>query len=330
MDSDVSKDAEQVDRKLTTFSVSFYVTTGLVMILTNKWVLNVISVPITYLWAQTVLVVCLLHVSGAFNLFVIPKLKFRTCISLMPLIVINVVGLAFNTLCLQYLDVSFYQVVRSLALPFTLILSWIVLKNRCSASVNTACAVVCGGFLIGVLGELNSLNTCITGIIFGVISSVTTATHAILIKKSLEVVNNNTMELVYYNTLLSAVVLVPVILLNSEIPGLFSLFGSQENRAQVSTFIVGVLITGFFGFLSNIAGFLQIKVTTPVAHITVSTVRGILQTILAVYFFEEILTTSRICGIGIILAGSAYYTHIKDLESKQKEFMKSKDAAEKV
>ncbi|KAK9729368.1 hypothetical protein K7432_000333 [Basidiobolus ranarum] len=330
MTSDAIKHTDHGDRKLVTFSVSFYIVTALVMVLVNKWVLNIVSVPITFLWAQIALAVVFFHLSSVFNLFVIPKLNLRTCISLTPLITINVVGLTFNTLCLQYLDASFYQVARSLVLPFTVALSWLFLKKKSSTMASLACGIICGGFMVGVRGEVTSLDVSYTGVIFGVISSITTAAHAIIIKKSLEVVNNNTMELVYYNNFLSALTLIPVIFLNSEIQGLFSLFGSQENHLLVYTFVIGVLVTGFFGFLINIAGFLQIKVTSPVSHMISSAVRGVLQTILAVYFFGDDLTGSRVFGIALILIGSTFYTYIKDSEFRRDEIIKSKDAGEKV
>ncbi|ORY06979.1 hypothetical protein K493DRAFT_251484 [Basidiobolus meristosporus CBS 931.73] len=330
MTTDGTKAPENGDRKLVAFSVSFYIVTALVMVMANKWVLNAVSVPVTFLWAQIALAVIFFHLSSLFNLFVIPKLNLKTCVALAPLITINVIGLTFNTLCLQYLDASFYQVARALVLPFTVVLSWVVLKKKSSLMVILACAIVCSGFFVGVAGEMVVFNVSLTGILFGVISSVTTATHAIVIKKSLEVVNNNTMELVYYNNILSAFALVPVIFLNSEVQGLYALFGSEENTVHIRTFIIGALVTGFFGFLINIAGFLQIKVTSPVTHMISSAVRGVLQTILAVYCFGDILTGSRVSGITLILAGSCFYTYIKDLESKQEEANRSKDGYEKV
>ncbi|KAK9761638.1 hypothetical protein K7432_013321 [Basidiobolus ranarum] len=330
MPSNTTKDTENGNRKMVAFSVSFYIVTALVMVMANKWVLNAVSVPVTFLWAQIALAVVFFHLSSLFNLFVIPKLNLQTCVALAPLITINVIGLTFNTLCLQYLDASFYQVARALVLPFTVVLSWVVLKKKSSLSVILACAIVCSGFFVGVGGEIASFNVSFVGIMFGVISSVTTATHAIVIKKSLEVVNNNTMELVYYNNFLSGIALIPVIFLNSEVQGLYSLFGSGDDSVHIRTFIIGVLVTGFFGFLINIAGFLQIKVTSPVTHMISSAVRGVLQTILAVYCFGDLLTGSRVSGITLILVGSCYYTYVKDLESRQEEILQSKDVNEKV
>jgi GDP-fucose transporter C1 len=61
----------------------------------------------------------------------------------------------------------------------------------------------------------------------------------------------------------------------------------------------------------NFAGTLQIKVTSPLTHMISSAVRGVLQTILAVVFFGDIMTTSRLTSISLVIAGSSIYTWIK-------------------
>lgn len=49
-------------------------------------------------------------VGAATGYFKLPKIELETCKGLAPLISINVVGLIFNTYCLQFVDASFYQV----------------------------------------------------------------------------------------------------------------------------------------------------------------------------------------------------------------------------
>ncbi|CAG8546234.1 10239_t:CDS:2 [Racocetra fulgida] len=69
------------------------------------------------------------------------------------------------------------------------------------------------------------------GVLFGICSSVSTALHAIVIKKSLDVVKGDTMELVYYNNLLSAIAFTPVILLAGEQKDVFALFFGSDPTA---------------------------------------------------------------------------------------------------
>lgn len=53
---------------------------------------------------------------------------------------------------------------------------------------------------------------------FGVLGSITTASHAILIKSSLPAVEGSTMALAWYSNLLSAVLMLPLSLLCAEGP----------------------------------------------------------------------------------------------------------------
>ena len=149
---------------------------------------------------------------------------------------------------------------------------------------------------------------------------MTTAIHAIVIKKAHEVVKGGTIELVYYNNLLSAAVLLPLIMLSTEPRAVLDLLGSDytsvtTTSSPLRTFIIGAAVTGFWGFLINVAGFRQIKITSPVSHMIASAVRGVLATFLAVWLFNDIITAGRAGGITLILIGSVLYTWIKDREA---------------
>lgn len=46
-----------------------------------------------------------------------------------------------------------------------------------------------------------------------------------------------------------------------------------------------------FGFLIGIAGFLSIKVTSPVSHMISAAVRGVLQTFLGIWIFGDVVSS---------------------------------------
>jgi GDP-fucose transporter C1 len=92
------------------------------------------------------------------------------------------------------------------------------------------------------------------------------------------------------------------------------LFGGGQ---EFTTFLYGTAITGLFGFLINLAGFLSIKVTSPVSHMISAAVRGVIQTVLGVSLFGDILSSDRIFGICFILGGSIWYTYAKSQENSK-------------
>ena len=85
----------------------------------------------------------------------------------------------------------------------------------------------------------------------------------------------------------------------------------------------------------SIASLLSIKVTSPITHMVSSAVRGVAASLLGKWLFHDIIKrcaccssfvsfrltpsfirSGRACSIGIILAGSLWYTWIKHQESQ--------------
>lgn len=308
-------------KTMVTSVVLFYLVAALAMVIVNKWVLNATDAPLFFLWTQLMIAVVLFLVSDFLRLLP-DRISFdlAVCKGLVAMVGLNVVGLSFSNFTLKYVDTSFYQVARGLLLPFTVATSYIFLHTRPSLLIILACSVVTVGFFIGVF--LDGTLVSMTGISFGVASSVITALHSVVIKQSLNVVNGSALLLSWYTNLLSAVVLTPIVLFAGEVPAILKLlFGLDElvlpedGLSPLTTFIWGSMITGLFGFLMSIASLLSIKVTSPITHMISSAVRGVAASLLGVWLFHDIITTGRASSIAIILLGSIWYTWIKHQES---------------
>lgn len=78
----------------------------------NKAVLNGSpDLPLLFLLLQLLIAVLLLHVAAMFITRVeIPKLELKTAKKLAPVVLVNIIGLIFNTLCLRDVEASFFQV----------------------------------------------------------------------------------------------------------------------------------------------------------------------------------------------------------------------------
>jgi GDP-fucose transporter C1 len=217
-------------------------------------------------------------------------------------------------------DASFYQIARGLVLPLTVFFSIFFLRNsRPSIKIFVACGVVTVGFFVGVFldgshnSRTDSKGPSFLGIFFGILSSITTAAHAVVIKKSLDVVNGDAIELSWYSNILSAVLLLPLIVLAGEVPDILAFIStpvvSTTGNSALTTFLWGSLITvslalvftrreyalipifqGVVGWLLSIAGVLSIKITSPITHMISSAVRGILQSFMGAYVFGDIIT----------------------------------------
>ncbi|TDL14125.1 hypothetical protein BD410DRAFT_866576 [Rickenella mellea] len=317
-------------------TVVFYLVAALAMVMANKWVLNTTAAPLFFLFTQLAIAVVLFLFCHIIGVVKVPfKFDREVLLGLTPLTILSVVGLSFNNFTLKYVDASFYQVARGLVLPFTVGTSYLFLSTRPSLLIFLACGLVTLGFFTGVFLPSSSVSSSsasgsssyssLLGITFGIGSSLTTALHAVVIKRALNVVNGSALDLSWYGNVLTMFVLAPIVLLGGELPAIKLLFfGPAEapraagaRMSDFETFMWGSLITGVIGFLMSIASMLSIKVTSPITHMVSSAVRGVAATFLGVYLFHDIITTGRASSIAIILLGSIFYTWVKHLETQR-------------
>jgi len=123
------------------------------------------------------------------------------------------------------------------------------------------------GFFIGVAPESSIPSSSVPStlsLIYGVLSSLFIAVHAVLIKSSLPCIDNSTIQLAYWTNAGSAVLLFPFVLLLGEPVKLMQMVG--DDNWNMDTFVWGSIVTGVFGFLLCVAGLLSIKVTSPITH----------------------------------------------------------------
>ncbi|KAF5368479.1 hypothetical protein D9758_002234 [Tetrapyrgos nigripes] len=277
--------------------VTFYMSAALVMVFVNKAVLkNDPDLPLLFLFIQLSIAVVLLQVSSTIsNRVEIPRLHLSIAKKLTPVILVNVIGLVFNTLCLRDVEASFFQASSSYfaasKLPGSGALMSTPDRSRSSASADNH-------RLVSQHPLYPNLETF----------------HAVLIKSSLPHCDNSTIQLAWWQNAGSAVFLFPFVLLNGEHELLRNKILSAEWKGTM--FIWGSIVTGIFGFLLCVAGLLSIKVTSPITHMFSSAARSVLQTILGVWIFHDLLNTNRASSILLILGGTVYYTWVKSAEGK--------------
>lgn len=140
-----------------------------------------------------------------------PRIKFdvATTLSVMPLSVIFVGMITFNNVCLQLVEVSFYNVARSLTIVFNVIFSFLFLGKSTSMWTGFTLLVVMIGFFVGIDGEVNF---SFYGTLAGVIASIFVSLNSIYTAKILPVVNNDKSLLLFYNNINGAALFVPLIL----------------------------------------------------------------------------------------------------------------------
>ncbi|KAG0167900.1 hypothetical protein DFQ28_006496 [Apophysomyces sp. BC1034] len=300
--------------------VSFYFVISLSLVFLNKVIMSSHDFPYALFvtWYQLVVALVLLLIcahlgqrNAAFS--IIPPYEFDVAIAkrVAPLTFVYIMMLALNNLCLKYVEVTFYQVARSLSINFTILFTYLILGKTTSFKALVACVIVFFGFAIGSYGEVNF---SWAGIFYGIGSSAFVALYGIYVQKTLSVVDNNQWKLLHYNTTLAIVFLFPLVLFSGELSDMFT----ESESIYHGNFWILMTITGITGFGINIAMFLQVKYTSALTNTICGTAKACVQTILAAMIFKNPI--SDLNGLGIILAlfGSGYYGWVRYQERQSK------------
>lgn len=239
------------------------------MVFVNKIVLNSApNLPILFMFFQSATTVLLLKFTSLFSSAIdIPTFEWTTARKLAPLFLVDACGFIFNALCLRDVEAAFYQIARGLVLPLTIALVSFTGATRPSLPVVVCATIVTTGFFIGISfgGDLpeRSVPTPLA-LFYGFLSSLSIATHAVLVKSSLTHVNGSSTMLSYWSNLGSTVLLATLAIVKGEV---WDFWGMVNNPGwDWTTFAWGNLVTGVFGFMISVAGILSVKVTSPVTH----------------------------------------------------------------
>mmetsp|Transcript_6676 Transcript_6676/g.9750 ORF Transcript_6676/g.9750 Transcript_6676/m.9750 type:complete len:384 (+) Transcript_6676:1-1152(+) len=242
-----------------------------------------------------------------------PKAEYHRSIGMkvLPLSVIFVGMITFNNLCLKWVEVSFYNVARSLTIVFNVFFSYAILGMSSSTKTLMCLAVVIFGFFVGSAGEMNF---SLYGSAAGILSSLFVCLNSIFTKKVLPVLDDNHWKLTFYNNCNAVVLFTPLIIM-FELPVL----SAAADKQLVSGLFWGAMcVAGFFGFSIGIVTVLQIKATSPLSHNISGTAKAAVQSMMAFYIWKNSPTVKGILGIVFVLGGSLLYTLVKMNEGKAK------------
>lgn len=235
-----------------------------------------------------------------------PKAEYVLSVAtrIFPLSIVFVGMITFNNLCLKWVEVSFYNVARSLTIVFNVFFSRALLGIPTSYRTLLCLGVVILGFFLGSKGEMNF---SLKGTIAGLCSSLFVSLNSIYTKKVLPAVDDNHWRLTFYNNVNACVLFIPLV---AYFEGSIIL-GALNQQLKTATFWSAMTVAGFFGFSIGIVTVLQIKATSPLSHNISGTAKAAVQSMMAFYIWGNEATLFGVIGIFTVLGGSLLYTFVK-------------------
>lgn len=307
-------------------AVAFYWFISITMVFVNKSLLSdpagKIDAPLFITWFQCVVTVVGCYVMGELGVPNVPRFEVKKDIltQMLPLSCVFTMMMVCNNLCLKYVEISFYQVARSLTIVFNVIFDFVVLGQKTSLPAMLCCGLVVSGFL---LGNQQEIRWSLQGVVFGVLASFFVAMNAIYVKKKFPLVDNNPWKLTLYNNLNASLLFIPLILGFGE-PTIIATSPNIVTAKFWSMMIAG----GVFGICISFAVAAQIKYTSPLTHNVSATAKAAAQTVLGLIVYKNPITFWGGASVAVILFGSMFYTLVRRSEMKKK--MAAQEAAAKT
>jgi len=303
--------------------VSLYWVVSISLVFLNKYLLSndeiKLDAPLFITWFQCVVTIILCWICSIVakffpNIVSFPEFKIDIKVSreVLPLSFVFVMMITFNNLTLKYVDVSFYYIGRSLTTVFNVICTYLILGQTTSFKALFCCAIIIGGFLLGVDQEKVSGSLSYMGVFFGITASLCVALNAIFTKRILPAVNNNVWRLALYNNINGCVIFLPLIALAGEIPVIY-----RFDHITSPLFWGVMLAAGVAGFAIGYVTGLQIQFTSPLTHNISGTAKACAQTVMGSIWFQETRSVMWWFSNMVVLFGSFLYTIVKRSEMKQ-------------
>eukprot|EP01136_Pigoraptor_vietnamica_P017017 Opistho-1_new@61619 len=303
--------------------VTAYWVVSISMVFLNKYLLSSpdvqLEAPLFITWYQCIVGAACLWLSGLLaqkwpeQLSMFPQFEYRLDVALktLPLSAIFVGMIAFNNICLKFVGIAFYNVGRSLTTVFNVALTRVFLGQHTSFPAIVCCAVIVGGFFLGVKEEGGAETSEITfgGVVAGVIASLFVALYSIFIKRVLPAVDGNEWRLSFYNNVNATFLFLPFMLFAGE-------FGEVYRYPQIfaPSFWNMMTVGGIFGILIAVVTMMQIKHTSPLTHTVSATAKACAQTALAVFATSQVKSPMWWLSNAMVLFGAAAYANVRHKE----------------
>ena len=304
-------------------AVLFYWCNSIGMIFLNKFLFSSkalnLNAPLFVTWFQAIITTLFCWTAGlligdsipAIGSFpiIIPNLELVSTCLLLSLL--TAASITFKNLTLTLIEIAFYNVSLALGTIFTVLFSWLILKQRISLLVILTCVVIVVGFVLGVEEETQLTNVPILGLFFAFMSSILGPLSQIQLKRTLPLVNDNLWLLTFYNNF-NGLFIYPVLIM---------LFGEYKHVLEFEQlgnpqFWLLMTLSGFLGVSLSFSISLQMSFTTPITANISGVTKNCIQTLLAVSVFGQDKTVSWWLGNTAVLGGSGAYTFFRMREMK--------------
>ncbi|KAK4875673.1 hypothetical protein RN001_012095 [Aquatica leii] len=216
----------------------------------------------------------------------------------------------FTNLSLQYNSVGAFQVAKVLTTPCVMVIQSLFKGKQFPFIIKLTTVPIIVGVIMCFAYDLR-FN--LVGTVYAALGVIVTSLYQVLVNSKQSEMQLDSMQLLYYQAPLSAVLLCLCIpFVEPEIVGTFS-------RAWTLLEVVFVSMSCLMAIMVNLTTYWILGNTSPLTYNMVGHTKFVLVTLGGWYIFDHQMLANQWIGICLTLAGLVLYTHIKLREQKAKE-----------
>ncbi|XP_076447826.1 solute carrier family 35 member E3-like isoform X2 [Babylonia areolata] len=282
---------------------------SIVIVLLNKWIYTHYAFPnITLTCIHFIVTTLGLLICKKLNLFQPKSLPFM---HMLPLALTFCGFVVFTNLSLENNTVGTYQLIKTMTTPCIIFIQTQFYSRSFSMRVKaTLIPIIIGVFM----NSYYDVKFNMLGIVYASLGVLVTSMYQVLVGEKQHELQVNSMQLLYYQAPLSAILLVFVIPFFEPLDAYHGVLYNWPFDTLLMVFLSGVV-----AFSVNLSIFWIIGNTSPMTYNMVGHLKFCLTLLGGYILFSDKLQSLQVFGILTTLTGILAYTHFKMEEMRQKQ-----------
>ncbi|KAJ3699084.1 hypothetical protein LUZ61_002789 [Rhynchospora tenuis] len=315
----VDSGAAEVTPLLSLVAALSYGVASMAMVFINKAILMQYAYSMTLLILQQLATTLLIYFGQVMGLSKGKGFNMVTAKKLLPVSLFYNANVAFALASLKGVNIPMYIAIKRLT-PLAVLVAGI-LRGKGKPSTQVALAVLCtaAGVLVAALGDFSF---DLIGYSMALISVFFQTMYLVLVEKSGVEDGLSSIELMYYNSLLSLPFLLFVIIATGEFPNSLSVL---SNKASSVGFLVILVLSLVMGIVLNFTMFLCTIVNSALTTTIVGVLKGVGSTTLGFFLLGGVQVHAlNVTGLVINTIGGIWYSYAKYQQKKRSHKLASR------
>ncbi|KAH7688204.1 solute carrier family 35 protein [Dioscorea alata] len=297
---------------LSLFAALSYGIASMAMVFINKAVLMQYSDSMTLLTLQQLATSLLIHFGRVMGHMKFKTVNFATAKKLLPVSVFYNANVAFALASLKGVNIPMYIAIKRLTPLAVLVAGFFSGKGRPPIQVSLSVVFTAVGVIIAALGDFSfdllGYGMALTSVFFQTM-------YLVLVEKSGAEDGHSSVELMFYNAILSLPFLLFLIIATGEFPHSLSVL---YEKAHSLPFLVILILSLVMAIVLNFTMFLCTIVNSALTTTIVGVLKGVGSTTLGFIFLGGVqIHALNVTGLVINTAGGVWYSLAKYQQKKR-------------